>query len=180
MGKQRKSKYKEACKVDFKHKPQDTRKKMASNKRLEAARRQIKDYLTSQGVVIKGMDPQKLYMAFLSHLGIWQSGIKARDQVEAIYLDTDNDIIGRDESSGNFYRSMPWVVLRSRILAKYGRVCMKCGATSDITVDHIKPRSLYPELELEFDNMQVLCRCCNSAKNNKDTTDYRTTSKLPT
>ena len=40
-------------------------------------------------------------------------------------------------------------------------------------VDHIKPRSLYPDLELEFENLQVLCKYCNLEKSNKDEIDYR-------
>ena len=40
-------------------------------------------------------------------------------------------------------------------------------------VDHIKPRSKYPELSLVFDNLQVLCGACNKGKGNKYQTDYR-------
>ena len=39
---------------------------------------------------------------------------------------------------------------------------------SDITVDHIKPRSKYPELALEIENLRVLCRSCNSKKGGKE------------
>ena len=40
-------------------------------------------------------------------------------------------------------------------------------------VDHILPRSKYPELELWFMNQQVLCKWCNWEKSNTDYTDYR-------
>lgn len=73
-----------------------------------------------------------------------------------------------------FYSSKDWKDLRIEVLEKYGEVCMRCGACDDIAVDHIMPRSLYPELELEFDNLQVLCRSCNSSKSNVSTQDYRT------
>ena len=69
-----------------------------------------------------------------------------------------------------------WRELRYRALDKYGRRCQKCGATqaeASLPVDHIKPRSKYPELELEFDNLQVLCRECNMGKSNKYEDDYR-------
>ena len=42
-----------------------------------------------------------------------------------------------------------------------------------IHVDHIKPRSKYPKLELAFDNMQLLCAACNYGKSNIDNTDWR-------
>lgn len=78
-----------------------------------------------------------------------------------------------------FYTSPEWLKLRKLVLKKYGEVCMKCGGNKIICVDHIKPRSLYPELELDFDNMQVLCSACNLSKSNRNTIDYRK-NNLPT
>lgn len=76
-----------------------------------------------------------------------------------------------------FYQSWDWAQLRYRVLQKYGAKCMCCGITGEsgarIMVDHIKPRSKFPELELEFDNMQVLCDSCNRGKSNTDFTDWR-------
>lgn len=84
----------------------------------------------------------------------------------------------KDEKS--FYFSWEWRELRYKILLKFGAVCMVCGATKAddvICVDHIKPRSKYPELELDEDNLQVLCGTCNQGKSNKDETDHRPKSK---
>jgi len=76
--------------------------------------------------------------------------------------------------ANGFYTSDKWLVLRDIVITTYGRKCMRCNVTKgSIHVDHIKPRSLYPELELEFDNMQVLCKRCNLEKSNIDDTDYR-------
>lgn len=54
---------------------------------------------------------------------------------------------------------------------------MCCGATPKdgvkMHVDHIKPKSKYPELALEFSNMQVLCDPCNMGKSNIYDTDWR-------
>lgn len=75
-----------------------------------------------------------------------------------------------------FFDSGPWRTLRAKVLDHYGSTCMKCrigkidGAI--IQVDHIRPRSLFPRLALEFDNLQVLCKECNSAKG-IITEDYR-------
>lgn len=78
----------------------------------------------------------------------------------------------------NFYTSKKWVELRKKILKKYGYVCLKCGAKDQIIhVDHIKPRSYYPELELDENNLQPLCRTCNIRKSNKNEIDYRPCSK---
>lgn len=73
----------------------------------------------------------------------------------------------------NFYFKDEWRALRVRVLQDFGSVCMKCGGNQRISVDHIKPRSLYPELELEYDNLQVLCTPCNSSKSNRFIVDYR-------
>lgn len=77
-----------------------------------------------------------------------------------------------------FYFSREWRELRARVLEKYECKCMMCGRSPkihgvEIHVDHIKPRSKYPELSLDFDNLQLLCRCCNLGKGNKFETDWR-------
>ena len=82
-----------------------------------------------------------------------------------------------------FYESREWVALRYQALKHYGSRCLCCGATPGdgacMHVDHIKPRSLHPELELSFDNLQVLCEACNIGKSNVDETDWRNISKTP-
>jgi 5-methylcytosine-specific restriction endonuclease McrA len=75
--------------------------------------------------------------------------------------------------SVKFYDSWEWKKLRFEVLKAYGAVCMCCNATERIVVDHIKPRSKFPALELSFDNMQVLCDSCNRGKSNDDYTDFR-------
>ena len=73
-----------------------------------------------------------------------------------------------------FYTSRPWRALRYEALRVLGRKCQCCGATGkEMHVDHIKPRSLFPALELELSNLQILCADCNLGKSNKDQTDWR-------
>lgn len=76
-----------------------------------------------------------------------------------------------------FYLSQEWLALRYRVLARYGGCCMLCKTGGDknnpIQVDHIKPRSRYPGLELVESNLQVLCKACNQGKSNTDQTDWR-------
>lgn len=77
-------------------------------------------------------------------------------------------------TKGDIFASSPkWKALRRNVLAAYGHKCLRCGSTKRITVDHIKPRSKYPELALDFSNLQVLCWPCNKAKSYRDETDYR-------
>lgn len=76
-----------------------------------------------------------------------------------------------------FYASREWREIRYKALKRDGRRCVCCGATPEdgmkMHVDHIKPRSKYPELELELSNLQILCEDCNLGKSNKDETDWR-------
>ena len=75
-----------------------------------------------------------------------------------------------------FYESREWRELRYEALKKYGRKCLCCGQQPPeviLHVDHIKPRSKFPELELEISNLQILCKDCNLGKSNKDCIDYR-------
>ena len=78
---------------------------------------------------------------------------------------------------GQFYSSAPWKELRYRVLKASDGRCALCGVSASsgavLHVDHIKPRSLFPELALEESNMQVLCADCNIGKSNKDDTDWR-------
>jgi 5-methylcytosine-specific restriction endonuclease McrA len=80
-------------------------------------------------------------------------------------------------SSAEFCRTREWAELRQRVLVRYGAVCQCCGASrhtgATMHVDHIKPRSKFPALELVEDNLQVLCELCNIGKSNTHQTDWR-------
>jgi hypothetical protein len=52
--------------------------------------------------------------------------------------------------------------LRALVLARDGCACRHCGATTNLHVDHIKPRAKGGHDDL--DNLQILCQRCNSAK----------------
>lgn len=77
----------------------------------------------------------------------------------------------------SFYYSESWRALRYAALKRYGRTCVCCGAMPGngviLHVDHIKPRSKYPDLELDITNLQILCEACNLGKSNTDEIDYR-------
>lgn len=107
---------------------------------------------------------------------------KAKNRVEQVknrqtYQRTDRLMHVNTLSAEYFYRSPEWKSLRYRVLKEQGNRCMLCGDAPTngavIQVDHIKPRSLYPELALDYNNLQVLCKACNEGKSNKDSTDWR-------
>ena len=79
---------------------------------------------------------------------------------------------GVNDNQHSFYETPQWQKLRYETLRKYRKCCL-CGSSENLHVDHIKPRSVFPALELEPENMQVLCQKCNLAKSNRDNEDYR-------
>lgn len=79
----------------------------------------------------------------------------------------------------DFYQTSAWRLLREKVLKLYGERCMNCHTIPSDTgraphVDHIKPRSLHPLLELEITNMQVLCENCNCNVKKTKKMDFRT------
>ncbi len=79
--------------------------------------------------------------------------------------------------SPKFYSSDAWRALRYQVLENTGATCQCCGARASdgvrIHVDHIKPRSKYPELALDINNLQILCVDCNIGKDNMYDTSWR-------
>jgi hypothetical protein len=56
------------------------------------------------------------------------------------------------------------------VYSKYGRKCIKCGATERISLDHVIP--IVKGGEDKVENLQPLCKSCNSSKGIK-IIDYR-------
>jgi len=80
-----------------------------------------------------------------------------------------------------FFTSQRWRQLRYSVLLRDRNRCLACGASPETSgaimqVDHIKPRSKYPELQWEIDNLQTLCEDCNMGKGAWDETDWRKVS----
>lgn len=77
----------------------------------------------------------------------------------------------------SFYDSREWLAVRYEALKASAGRCSCCAARASeqnpLHVDHIKPRSKYPELSLVLSNLQVLCKQCNLGKSNTDATDWR-------
>lgn len=52
--------------------------------------------------------------------------------------------------------------VRTAVYERDGFACVRCGSTSSLSLDHIKPWSLGGADTI--DNLQTMCRPCNSAK----------------
>ena len=95
-----------------------------------------------------------------------ERGAKIEARLEELARERQHRI---DETNA-FYASAEWRLIRQKVIEEQGQVCSQCQKEIidefDLTVDHIKPRSKFPDLALELSNLQVLCRSCNSAKSN--------------
>ena len=59
---------------------------------------------------------------------------------------------------------VPYYKWSKTVREQWGHKCAYCGRSEDewyLQAHHIKPRSLYPELELETDNGIALCKRCH-------------------
>lgn len=77
----------------------------------------------------------------------------------------------------SFYKTREWRSLRYFTIKKRSNKCECCGIKGGkeaaIHVDHILPRSKFPEHALNPTNLQILCELCNVGKSNSDQTDWR-------
>jgi len=141
-------------------------------------------------VVGKGWEPSEAEKK-------WNARVKRIDDVRREIANNKDDRIARklraegylekafawhkrkSEPAKDFYQSEAWLKTRYAALIKYDGRCACCGASSadgiKLHVDHIKPRSKFPELATDLGNMQVLCEYCNISKSNIDSTDWRKT-----
>jgi hypothetical protein len=83
----------------------------------------------------------------------------------------------RTMTDEEFFSSRQWKELRYRAFKEHGTKCLLCGHGREdglaIHIDHIKPRSKFPDLQWDLKNLQVLCEDCNIGKGNWDETDWR-------
>ena len=80
-----------------------------------------------------------------------------------------------EQQSKDFLKSPEWRFVRSIVLEKTNNKCCKCGSTTELHCDHIKPRIKDSACKywLDLDNLQILCKKCNIEKGTEEL-DYRT------
>lgn len=74
--------------------------------------------------------------------------------------------------SNRFYASKAWLDCRGDVLIRDRYQCVECRNKGKITlatdVDHILPREQRPDLELDRDNCQSLCKPHHSKKTRRE------------
>lgn len=82
------------------------------------------------------------------------------------YRALDHASVARRRGNGGVFTADEWTALCER----YGNICVACGASGPLQVDHIVPTSKGGPNTI--DNIQPLCGRCNKSKSDK-TIDYR-------
>ena len=90
------------------------------------------------------------------------------DRLHSRYVDYLNSLDKLPRRNACRYTAMPDV--KKYVFDKYGKKCLKCGSEECISLDHIIPVKKGGKNEL--DNLQPLCKSCNSSKGHK-IIDYR-------
>jgi 5-methylcytosine-specific restriction endonuclease McrA len=134
--------------------------------------RQAKQVLSR--LCVEFEDPNPLNVVDYIGLG----GFKGKELLQGLtdYVSRHPDILGEVA----FYKSDAWRRVRYAVLERDGARCVCCGRTPQkhgviVHVDHVKPRSVEPKLELDPTNLQVLCEDCNLGKEADYSTDWRCT-----
>ena len=70
-----------------------------------------------------------------------------------------------------FLRTVTWDEAKKYIWMRDGNVCLNCGQTGNLSVDHINPLSK-GGADRDPENLQTLCCSCNSKKYNKTPLEY--------
>lgn len=123
--------------------------------------------------------------SFIVSGGIWNKGLPSEKQPNFGNIISEKTRNKMRESSrkgadspffkhGNKipFRTQVWqwnAKWKNAILQRDGNVCVQCGATEHLEIDHKNPVYSCPEQAFDIDNLQVLCKKCHQIKSSKET-----------
>ena len=120
---------------------------------------------------------------FLRTLKIKMTNTQHRPDSRFSEIPYEQTLVFGNMAGSVFYKTPQWKRARYVALTTHGNRCQLCGAgpaTGPLHVDHIKPRSLFPERCLDPTNLQVLCEDCHTAKGVLYLDDLRSShTKIP-
>lgn len=100
----------------------------------------------------------------------WNKGKRWSDEVKKKISDSKllNPLTG--SKNGNYKHGNEWKCLRKKIFERDDYTCQICGYKEEeiMVVDHILPKSIFPELEFDLLNLQTLCPNCHARKTISD------------
>lgn len=153
----------------------------------------VRVHLTSNGKITTHTKHKEMVKLYANANGLTiPTGVNATSWLVHLYDEVDGLQVSRatkisqnekpkprftKQENADFYVSREWRQIRYIALRNANGCCQCCGAKAGkgivLHVDHIKPRSKYPELQLSIANLQVLCEDCNLGKSNLWEDDWR-------
>ncbi len=119
--------------------------------------------LLTRGYALAGEAGSEGHLPFelLKLTGIPRAKTRARELVGVgLWIESDTGWVFRDQRP--LQRDYIPVAIRRAVFERDGHQCVRCGAAEDLSLDHIFPWSRGGEDSIN--NLQVLCRPCNSRK----------------
>lgn len=99
-----------------------------------------------------------------AQLRIWQAGVDGVGDYAAQVIAADKEFSRRNRKSNPTFRDIRAALTR---MCSGERRCCYCEDSQANQVEHIKPKSLYPELVFAWPNYLYACAICNPPKNNR-------------
>lgn len=98
-----------------------------------------------------------------------------QNHINLIYDNVFKQEVNERKTYEKFYRTPEWRILRKVFLRTQNKInshyicylCQKPIYWRDLTIDHLKPRSKFPDLALEITNLRLAHRQCNSSKGDR-------------
>jgi hypothetical protein len=117
-------------------------------------------------------DKRDKILKYLAQENYWNLYyVASEDRIEEIKHNLERSKSRDEHRKGYKYRRQQACIftsnptVRKKIFKRDGKVCKSCNSTENLSLDHIIPVSTGGEDELE--NLQVLCKSCNSSKGGK-------------
>ena len=76
------------------------------------------------------------------------------------------EILKKKKKRKVYFTTQEWADARKDVFDRDGKICYVCGSTAT-QVDHLLPKSKFPHLALDRNNLKPICWLCNRAKNAK-------------
>lgn len=122
-----------------------------------------KDFKGRKGQINTTSHREKISLALIGRIHQWQEGDK-----NYFHTHKYEGIKNCNWAGGRADR------FRRLILKRDDYTCQVCGLKDEeiVQVDHIKPRSKFPELSFDISNGRTLCPNCHERKSNKEKGRY--------
>ena len=106
----------------------------------------------------------RLAAAHTTQLSVWQDGVTATGDYAAQIKAAEKQFSNRNKATNKTFAAVREALAR---MCSGARRCAYCEDSAGIEVEHMQPKSFYPELVFAFGNYVFACGRCNRFKSNR-------------